>query len=400
MAFRLPMWVRLRALIVKELLALLRDPKSRVVLIVPPLVQLFVFSFAATLEVKNVSMAVLDEDHSRWSWELIQRFRASPTFADVVMLDGARQIQSVLDRQQVLLVLRIGETFARDLEASAQPVSGAAEEGGARPASLQLILDGRRSNTAQIVQGYAAEIISGLARDAAAARGGASARSGSNSAGSSPAVAVIGRNWFNPNLIYRWFTVPSIIALLMTVTGLIVTGLSLARERELATLDQLLVSPLTTWEILLGKTIPAVIVGAIQAVFFVSAAVLVLQVPFNGSLALLFLSLFVFMLSVIGIGLFISSLAQTQQQAILGALALISPAVLLSGFASPVESMPGWLQVVAEANPLKHFMIIARGVFLKDMPAALVLANTWPMVAIAAVTLTAAALVFRRKLGS
>lgn len=391
--------VRLKALIVKELLSILRDPKSRVVVIVPPLVQLFVFTFAATQEVTNIHLAVLDEDRSDWSYELIERFRASPRFSQVVQLDGAGDIRPLLDRQGALLVLRIGPTFARDL-------------GSGRAASVQVILDGRRSNAAQIAQGYVETILSGFAQDRAAEAKGppgstvaqgaaptiAHGPRGGGSGGGGPQVAVVARNWFNPNLIYRWFTVPSIIALLMTVTGLMVTGLSIARERELATFDQVLVSPLTAPEILIGKAVPALMIGGAQAVFFVFVAVIILGIPFKGSLLLLFFSLGVFVLAITGIGLFISAVSQTQQQAILGAFAFLSPAVLLSGFASPVDTMPRWLQVVAEANPLKHFMIVARGLFLKSMPADLVLANTWPLAVIAAATLTAAALAFGRKL--
>jgi ABC-2 type transport system permease protein len=359
------MFHRLTALIIKELLAILRDKRSRLLLIVPPLAQMIIFSFAATLEVKNVSIGILNNDHGQASRELAQRFHGAPSFRHIIYLDGVEEIAPLINSQQAILVLHIASDFSRKVEAG-------------QLAEVQFILDGRRSNAAQIVQGYAAGIV--------------------NQFNGTQPIDLVARNWFNPNLTYIWHTVPSLIGILSTLIGLIVTGLSVARERELGTFDQLLVSPLKPYEILLGKTIPSFFLAWVEGLIMLIVAIFVFRVPFNGSVILLIAGLSAFLLSIVGIGLFVSSLAKTQQQAVLGAFAFMVPAMLMSGFATPVENMPPWLQVVAEGNPLKHFMIIIKGVFLKDMPPALVAANIWPILVIALFTLGGASWLFRSRL--
>ena len=365
---------RLASLIVKELLAILRDRRGRMVLILPPILQLFIFAFAATLEVKNVSMAVLDQDQGRWAYELVQRFAGSPTFRDIRHIVSVAEIRPLIDSQKVILVVHVPQDFSSDIEAG-------------RPADVQLILDGRRSNAAQIVQGYATEIVQDLNLTIATKR---------NQPGS-PSLLVV-RNWFNPNLEYHWFTVPSLIGTVGLLLGLSVTALSIARERELGTFDQLLVSPLHPAEILIGKTIPSLIVGLFNGTIFLLIAIFVFRIPFTGSILLLYASLTVYMISVIGVGLFISSLSQTQQQAFLGAFVFAAPAILLSGFATPVENMPDWLQTFTLINPLRHFLVIVNGLFTKDMPIGTVFENAWPLILIALTTMTSAAWLFRRRM--
>lgn len=368
------MLARIVALVIKELLAILRDPRGRMVLIVPPILQLVIFSLAATLDVKNVSMAVLDQDRGKWSTELAQRFIGSPTFTDIRFLAGVAEIRPVVDAQQAIVVLHIPQGFSGDLAAG-------------RATTLQLILDGRRSNAAQIVQGYVSRIVDQFDRDIASEAG----RAG-------PSSVLVARNWFNPNLEHQWFTVPSLIGTITLLVGMSVTALSIARERELGTFDQLLVSPLQPAEILLGKTLPSLIIGLIHASLFLAAAVAVFRVPFTGSLLLLYASLVIYLLAIIGVGLFISSLSKTQQQAFLGTFVFAAPAILLSGFASPVENMPVWMQQFTLINPLRHFIVIVNGLFTKDMPAATVFDNAWPMALIALFTLSAATWLFRRRL--
>ncbi|HYD32123.1 MAG TPA: ABC transporter permease [Azospirillaceae bacterium] len=368
------MGTRIRALFIKEILAVWRDRKSRFVLIVPPLVQLFVFSYAATYDVTNVPIAVLDQDRTAASRELVSRFAASTTFTRILYLDHPSQIASIVDAKEAMMVVHIGADFERRL--LRQP-----------PAPVQLILDGRMSNTAQIVQGYANAVITGFAHDRAAAAG-------------LPGLptTLVSRAWFNPNLESLWVVVPGLVAVLTQVIGLVVTALSVARERELGTFEQLLVTPLRPWEILLGKTLPGLIIGLAEGTVIVVAAVTWFGVPFTGSLLLLYASLAVFLLAIIGVGLFISALAATQQQAILGAFLFLVPAIVLSGFATPVENMPAWIQALTQANPMRHFLVIVQGVFLKDLPLILVWAKLWPMMIIAAVTLSLAAWLFRHRL--
>ncbi|WP_225071473.1 ABC transporter permease [Desulfuromonas sp. CSMB_57] len=364
------MFGRIHALLIKELLAILRDRKSRFILIVPPLVQLLVFSFAATQEVNNLTLAVLNLDRGRPAWQLEQRFSAASPFRRIIRLQHPSQVAATLEGQQALAVLWIPADFSVNLATG-------------RPARAGFLLDGRRTNAAQIVQGYARRIMTELALEDSRRQ---------------PAVALEVRHWFNPNLEFRWFTVPSLVCILTTLIGLLVTGLSVAREREMGTFDQLLVSPLQPLEILAGKALPALLVGVAEGSLIVLAAVLLLGVPFNGSVLLLYGSMTVFLAAIIGVGLFISSLSMTQQQAVLGAFLFMVPAVILSGYASPIENMPDWLQSLTLANPLRYFMIIVRGLFLKELPAARVWSQTWPMGVIALVTLSAATWLFRRRL--
>ena len=206
------------------------------------------------------------------------------------------------------------------------------------------------------------------------------------------------RHWFNPNLIYRWFVVPSLSGILAMLISLLVTALSIARERELGTFDQLLVSPATPLEIVIGKTVPALIMGSLLAGVMILAGVLIFRIPFTGSPLWLTASLGLFILSMVGIGLMLSSICRTQQQAILGTFALGVPLVLISGFATPVENMPSWLQTIAAGSPLKYYLVIVRGTFMKALPPAEVLANMWPMALIALVTLSSAIVIVKRNL--
>ena len=206
------------------------------------------------------------------------------------------------------------------------------------------------------------------------------------------------RTWFNPNQTARWGTVPGLIGALTMLLGMVVTALSVARERELGTFEQLLVSPLRPVEILIGKAVPAFLIGVGEASLILAVAVFALGVPFVGSLPLLYAGMAVYIIAVIGVGLFISSLVGTQQQAILGAFTFFAPALLLSGFVTPVENMPWWLQTITYGDPMRYFTVISRGVFLKALPAAEVVQNLWPMALIALVTLTAATWLFGRRL--
>lgn len=365
---------RIVSLIVKELLAVWRDPRSRFLLIGPPIMELLIFTYAATLDVTNARIAVLNEDYGTEARDLVARFEGSPTFAEVLRLRGEADMAQVIDSGRVLMVLHIGQDFSRKLAAG-------------QPASVHLILDGRRSNGAQLVAGYAEDILSAYDRELAAQR-----RS------PEPPSVVLARIWFNPNRETTWNSVPSLVVILTTVMGLVVTALSVARERELGTFEQLLVSPLQPIEIIVGKTVPALLIGLGEGTMMICVGTLAFRAPFYGSMALLYASMLVYLAAVIGVGLFISSLARTQQQAILGAFVFMVPAVTLSGFASPIENMPDWLQVVTLANPLRHFLVIVKGLFLKDMPAGEVLANLWPLAVIALATLTAATWLFRRRL--
>jgi len=366
-------WTRLRALVIKELLAILRDPRGRMILIGPPIIQLVVFSYAATLEVKNIDVLVLNRDAGKWGQELVHRIDGAPAFRSIIPIEHLDALRDGIDRQRAIAAIQIGPTFSRDVVAG-------------NPADLQIILDGRRSNAAQIVAGYLNQIVSGLAADTA------------HGPRAAVAISVVPRNWFNPNLVFQWFMVPNLVAAVALLIGLIVTALSIARERELGTFDQLMVSPLRTHEILIGKVIPPMLIGAFHITVYIAAAVFVFGVPLRGSLVMLYGSAVFYLLSVVGVGLFISALAMTQQQAILGAFLFMVPAMLLSGFATPIENMPDWLQPITLANPMRYFLTVVKGVFLKDLPLDEIVHNTLPLILIALVTLGTAAWLFRRHL--
>jgi ABC-2 type transport system permease protein len=367
------MWGRIWALIVKEMLSVWRDRKSRFVLIVPPLIQLAVFSYAATYDVTDVTLALFNQDQGLAARELVARIQGSPTFARLQVVDSEAALAAAIDSRDAMAGLRIPQDFSRRVEAG-------------QGASVQIVLDGRRSNTAQIAAGYLATII--IEHNAAIAA----------AAGRPLGPALVTRVWFNPNLESLWVVVPGLVGVLTQVVALVVTGLSVARERELGTFEQLLVTPLRPWEILVGKTAPGLLIGLFEGSIIVLASQLWFHVPLTGSLLLLYGALAVFLLCTIGVGLFISALSSTQQQAIMGSFFFLVPTMILSGFATPVQNMPDWLQTVTLINPVRHFLVVLWGVFLKDMPAALVWQSLWPMVALAAVTLTGAAWLFRRRL--
>ncbi|MCY2990163.1 MAG: ABC transporter permease [Planctomycetota bacterium] len=365
---------RILALILKELQVSWRDKKSRVVLIAPTIMETIIFSFAATMEVTNVSVAVLNQDNGHESYQLVQRLRASSTLSHFSYLDGVQQIAPILDAQEALLVVHIPVDFSRSIRRG---------ESGC----VQVILDGRRTNAAQIVLGYVNQIVDGYAREL-----------GISTRASQAQPVIVARSWFNPNKDYRWFTVLCLVGTITTLEALILTGLSVARERELGTFEQLLVSPLQPLEIMVGKTVPPMMIGVAQGTFVLVLAVTVFHVPFHGTPWLLYLGMGANLLAVVGVGLFISSLAATQQQALLGVFFVMVPIILLSGFATPRENMPDWLQSINVSNPLAYFLVIVNGVVLKDMPFPAVCERLWPLAIIACLTLTLAAWLFRRRL--
>ncbi|MEI8365942.1 MAG: ABC transporter permease [Parachlamydiaceae bacterium] len=368
------MWNRIVTLIWKEFLAVLRDPKSRISIFMPPIIQLIIFTFAATLDVKNVPIGILNQDSGQQSIELIQRFHGSPMFQQIVFLKGVEEIAPFIDNQRGLMVVSFTESFSRLLNAG-------------KPADIQLILDGRRSNSAQIVSGYVSTIVQQFNTEFAA-----KARLPHQNAQLFP------RNWFNPNLLYHWYNIPSLVATLSMLTCLIVTTQSVARERELGTFDQLLVSPLVPIEILIGKIVPGIIIGMIEGSLMMTAGVFILGVPFTGSIFVFYIALFIFVTAISGVGLFISSLSATQQQGMLGTFVFMMPSILLSGFATPIENMPTWLQPVTYTIPLTYMLVISKGIFLKAMPASIVFENIWPMVIIGFFTIVGAGWFFRRRL--
>jgi ABC-2 type transport system permease protein len=367
--------LRVLALARKELLAVLKDPRSRFALIGPPIIQSLLFGYVATYDLSRVPYAVLDRDRSSASRELVARLDGSGVFQRVAELFRPEQIREYLDRRRVLIVIQIGEDFERRLQS-----------GG--PAAVQVIADGRNSNTAGTAVGYVGAIVEAFNASWREARGAGGAQ-----------VRVVTRAWYNPNLETRWNMIPALIGTLSLLQTLLLTAMSVAREREQGTFDQLLVTPFRPGEIMAGKTIPSVLVGLAQATLILLVAQLWFRIPFAGSYLALYAGLGLFMLAAVGIGLFLSSIAASMQQAMLYSFLLLMPFSLLSGLATPIESMPDFLQHLTLLNPLRYAIEIARRVYLEGAGLDLLLPQLWPLALMAAVTLPVSAWMFRHRLG-
>ncbi len=362
------------ALAIKELLAILKDKQSRVILIGPPIAQLLVFGYAATFDLNHIPVAIYDEDHSQLSRALVARLRGSPHFELIDPLDHDGQIEVAINNKEALIVLHIGSRFGSEIEKG-------------KSAQVQAIIDGRNSNTALLALGYLRTIVTDFNIEWFERNGL-----------TGPPASLAIRSWFNENLVSRWFIVPGIVGLLSLVITTIVTGLSVAREREAGTFDQLLVTPLRPVEILIGKSVPGILIGLIEGSFILLMAIYWFEVPLRGNLGALYIGMFLFLLSATGVGLMISSIALTQQQGILGAFLFLVPSVILSGFATPIANMPEIIQYLTYLNPLRYFLIILRSVFLEGDSYALLLDQYFPMTLIAVVTLAAAGWSFRHRL--
>ncbi len=365
---------RVLALTVKELLALLRDAASRAVLIGPPIIQLLVFGYAATFDLKHVPFVVYNQDQGRLSRDLVARFEGSPSFSLLRLVHDQSDLGKAIDDQSALMALDIGPTFTADIERG-------------RTTHVQLILDGRDSNTAALAMGYAQSIATAFNQEQAAAHGAIP-----------PSTVLLDRAWFNPNLDSRWFIVPGICGILTLLVSMLTTGLSVAREREMGTFDQLLVTPMSPTEILLGKALPGFLVGMVEGSFIVLVSIFWFHVPVTGSLLGLYIGFFCFLLATVGIGLMISSLAVTQQQGLLGVFLFMVPAIVLSGFATPIANMPQAIQYVTLLDPLRYFLIILRGSFLKGADISLFWPQYWPLAVIGVISMIVAGRLFRRRL--
>jgi ABC-2 type transport system permease protein len=375
---------RLLAIVRKELITMLRDPRARLALIIPPIIQLFIFSSAATMEVKNIALAVVDLDRGPYAADVQQRLAGSRSFTRLPRYANVASARGALEREQVIGILVLPSGFSADLAAR-------------RPTSAQLLLDGRRSNAAQITAQYLSTIMAAEGAPLSGAPAEPQAASGNAGLAPPPNAEVVIDNWFNPNLDYRWFMLPNLVGMLSLGVALMITALSVARERELGTFDQTLVSPATPVEIALGKLLPPLFVASVQATLYLLIVTLLYGVPFRGNLLVFYAAVLTFAEACAGVGLFISSLVYTQQQAFLGAFAVLLPFALLSGFATPVENMPWWLQFVTTINPLAHMLRLMQGLFLKGASVASLAQDLVKLLEIALCTTAAAVLLFRRK---
>jgi ABC-2 type transport system permease protein len=357
---------RLATLVRKEFLSILKDPSTRVILFAPAIMQSLLFGYAATYDLSNVPYVLLDQSHSRAAAEFVAHIDATGVFHRTARVQTQAEMRSAIERGEALIAIHIGQRFEQQLAA-----------GEAAP--VQVIADGRNSTSAGAAVGYVTAI--------AAA-----------SSGQRPRIAVDSRAWFNPNLETRWNVMPALIAALSMLQTLLLTALSVAREREQGTFDQLLVTPLSALHIMIGKAVPPVLIGLAQSTLILCVARFWFGIPMAGSVFTLYAGLIVFTTASVGIGLSISAVSVSMQQAMLYTFVLVMPLMLLSGLTTPVRNMPEWMQIATMANPLRFAIDLVQRVYLEGVGLGVVAHNLFPMFIIGAVTLPLAAWLFRNRL--
>ena len=338
----------------KELLELRQDPRLFGIVIVAPILQLTVLGYAATTDVKDVPVVVVDADRSAASRELLLRFDASDNFTIVGVVGSTSEIDQWLERGTAWMALNIPADYGQSIAQG-------------ETATIQVVADGTDSNSTNVALGYARVLLAGYAQELAAARTGGRVPE--------PLVSADIRVWFNPDLESRDFMIPGIVALLLLVITTNLSAMAIVREKEVGTLEQLNVTPLARWELIAGKLLPYAFIGMLDVVLVLVVAIYWFEVPMRGSLWLLFAMSMVYLLTTLGLGLFVSTISSTQQQAMMTTtFFFLTPMIYLSGFIFPIENMPGWIQPVTFLIPLRYFLVILRGIFLKGVG----LETFWP----------------------
>jgi len=379
---------RLKTMLIKEFIQVFRDPRMRIILFIPPIMQLIVFGYAANTDIRNISLAIYDLDRSPESREMIERFSSSGYFRITRQAKDPHEIRRWMDEGSISAALQIDEGFAREI---------LKRQGTA----IQIIVDGTDSNTASVVMAYAQRIAAEYSRQVLENR--------LNRLPDIPpslkkpffrkgGVQVQSRSFFNPNLESRNFYVPGIIALLIMLVTLILTCMAIVREREIGTMEQIIVSPIRPVELILGKTIPFALIGYIDVALVTLVGVFLFEVPIRGSIPLLLLATTLYLLSSLGIGLFISTISRTQQQAMMTMFFFFVPAILLSGFIFPIANMPAGVQYLTYANPLRYFLVIIRGIFLRGNGLEVLWPQMLALAIIGATVFTFSSLRFKKRL--
>ncbi len=338
---------RIRFLIWKELLELKADPRLVGIVVVAPLIQLFMLGYAATTDIRDVPVVIADADRTGASRELIARFAASPSFSIVAVVSGPHDSDAYLERGAAWMALAVPSGFGAGMAAG-------------RPQTLQLVADGSDANSATVSLGYAGSLISQYGQEKGAALRAAPAVD----AGIQPRVRV----WFNPRLESRDFMIPGVVALLLLVITTNLSSMGIVREKELGTLEQLNVTPLRRWELIVGKLLPYALVGMLDVLLVIGVALFWFQIPLRGSFWLLLALTTVYLMSTLGLGLFVSTISSTQQQAMMTTMFFfLTPMIYLSGFIFPIENMPAVIQPITYLIPLRYFLVIVRSIFLKGV---------------------------------
>jgi len=376
------MLARLKQMLIKEFIQVFRDKRTRAVLFGPPIIQMLIFGYAATFEIHHVATVILDLDHSQESRELISRFTSSPYFDVQRQLTDYRQVGDLIDRGKATVALQINPGFAQKLRKG-------------QTAPLQVIVDATNSNTALIASGYINQIALGFAKDYQQDRMN---RIVPQWIERIPSVQLEPRPWYNPDLRSRWFFVPGIVGSLTLVLVVNLTAFAVVREREIGTLEQIMVTPIRPAEFILGKTLPFFLIGLLDVSLIAVVGTLWFQVPFRGQILVLFTGAILFLLCMLGVGLLISTVSATQQQALVTSFFFIMPAITFSGFGFPISTMPQWLQYLTYASPLRYFLVVLRGTYLKGVGLAILWPQMLAMAGLGVALLATAVLRFRKAL--
>ena len=376
------MLARLKQMLIKEFIQVFRDKRTRFILIGPPIIQMLVFGYAANYEIRHVPTVVLDLDHSQESRELISRFTSSPYFDVQRELTDSRQLGDLIEQGKATAGLEIDAGFAAKLRSG-------------QTAPLQVIVDATNSNTALIASGYISQIAQGFAAEYQQDRIG---RIAPQLIEVMPTVELAPRPWYNPDLRSRWFSVPGIIGSLTLVVVIPLPAFAVVREREIGTLEQIMVTPIRPAEFILGKTLPFFLIGLFDVTLIAVVGSLWFEVPFRGHVSVLATGAVLYLVCMLGVGLLISTISATQQQAMVTAFFFIMPAITFSGFGFPISTMPQWMQLLSYANPLRYFLVVVRGTYLKGVGMEILWPQMAAMASLGAALLTVAILRFHKAL--
>jgi ABC-2 type transport system permease protein len=384
------MWERIREIIRKEFRQVLREPRMRIMLFMPPLIQLTIFGYAVNLDVENSRIAWMDRDRTPESRELLAAFQGSRHFQVTATPATDKEVQDLLDFSRVQAVVRVLPGFGRKIHRG-------------QTAAVQVLVDGTNSNTASIVSSYANRTVAAYGNRVLAeqqkirlmARAGATGGPVNTDV---PVLKMQSRVWFNEDLLSRNYFVPGVVVNIIALVTLMLTAMAIVREKEIGTMEQLMVTPIRPMELMLGKTLPFALIGLLDVVLITAAALLIFHIPFRGSGLLLLGSAVLFLLSTLGIGLFISTVSHTQQQAMMGSFFFFMPAFMLSGFAFPIRNMPEPVQYLTYLDPVRYFLEIVRGIFLKGTGADVLWPQMLALLIFGVTILTLSALRFHKRL--
>ena len=376
------MFGRLKQMLIKELIQVVRDKRTRLILIVPPILQMLVFGYAANFDIRNVSTAIVDLDHSQQSRELVSRFTSSPYFNVERQLSDAQDAHELIESGSTTLVLEIDAGFAQKL-------------GKGETAPLQLIVDAINSNTALLASAYVSQVALRFEQQMQQDR---IYRIAPQVIEQLPAIQLQQRPWYNPDLSSRWFFVPGVIGSLTTLLVITLTSFAIVREREIGTLEQIMVTPIRPVEFILGKTLPFFLIGLFDALLIGIVGTFWFHIPFRGHISVLLIGAVLFLICMLGVALLISTVSSTQQQAMVTSFFVIMPFITFSGFAFPISAMPQWMQNLSYAIPLRYFLVVLRGTYLKGVGMDILWPQMGAMAGIGLTLLTVAVLRFRKAL--